>query len=329
MIGMATPGAAAADKVVRKAPVAAAPILDRCTKVEPLPGTPAMPVGYFFGMTDPTDSGDPCTWELVQENHARMGRRDGHYLGISSKTEISYTYGHNVAFAFSAFGAYTRWSDVRVMRDSLADAGTGVAINRMNQLEFDGLSGELFVRVLSRAPNQPFAMTVAVEPRWSRFDSVNNTGQRAVGYGVEFKWLLDVVLTERVFAAVNLNYSLGTQRYALPDAIWSRSSAGDVSAALIGQVYAAEKQFLESIYVGAEGRYRTSFDGLAFNRHVGGAVFFGPTLGIGFSGERFLSLVWLPQVTGRARPASAPGALELDNYERHEIRLKLATPVTP
>jgi hypothetical protein len=73
--GLAT--AVLAADLPRKAPKRAAAVADHCAKVEPLPGTPEVPGGDIFGVTSPTDIGDPCTWALASENSGRAGRRDG------------------------------------------------------------------------------------------------------------------------------------------------------------------------------------------------------------------------------------------------------------
>ena len=316
--------AIAADVSARKAPKAPA-VLDRCTKVEPRPGTPSMPVGYFFGFTDPTNSGDPCTSEFVFDNITHAGKRDGRYVSSTGGAEISYTVMHNVAVAFGAYGTYARWSDVTVLQSALAAIGDGVAVNRLDMLRFDGLSAELFVRVLERAPRQPFAATISIKPRWSAVD--NTTGYRAQSYGSEFKLLMDVVLTERLFAAANFSYGLAAQKFDISNAPWFYASIVNASAALTTQVYAAETQLVRSAFVGAEMRYRSVFEGLALDRLAGHAFFLGPTLAIGFPNERMISLAWTPQFAGRSRLGLSSGPLDLDAYERHEFRLKFATPV--
>jgi hypothetical protein len=313
-----------ADADPRKKPLTPARA-DRCTKHDPLPGTPAMPVGYFFGFSDPTDAGDPCTSEFTFESLVHAGKRDGRYVQSANGAEVAYTVATDVAVAVSVYGLSARWSDVTVLRETLADAGDGAAVNGLKRLAFDGISGELFVRVLSRSPGQPLAATVSVKPRWSRMDNI--TGYRAEGYGAELRLLLDAVLAERLFAAVNVNYVLGTQRFDIANAPWVNGSGTSVSAALTTLAYGAEEQFIETVFVGIEARYKSLFDGLALNRERGSAFFFGPTLAIGFPGERIISFAWSPQITGRARPASAPGALDLDNFERHEARMKLAVPI--
>jgi hypothetical protein len=325
LFGASVP-AAAADALVRKAPVKATAGADRCAKLDPAPGTPSVPGGDLFGYTDGTDIGDPCSLSFSTENSARAGKQDGRYFALTSKNEIAYTYSNNVAFAFAAFSAYNRWSNVTVVQDALASEGVGVFINRYDKLNFDGLSGEVFVRLLTRSPGQPFAVTVTTEPRLSYVDFV--TGYRADGYAAEFKLFVDVALTERLFAAMNLNYGLGVQKFDIPGAVWARGSAYNVSAALTAQVYAAEKQAIEAVYIGIEGRYRAVYNGLALDSFAGSAFNFGPTVAISFAGDRMLNIVWSPQLHGRVSP-STPGNLNLTHFERQEFRVKFATPIAP
>ena len=77
------------------------------------------------------------------------------------------------------------------------------------------------------------------------------------------------------------------------------------------------------------GRDRSVFAGLALDRLVGNAFFLGPTLAIGFPNERIVSLSSTPQLAGRSRLGLSSGPLDLDAFERHEFRLKFATPVAP
>ncbi len=309
----------------RKMPAKAPAAVDRCAKVKPLSGTPEVPGGDIFGYTSPTDIGDPCSWSFASEHSARAGKRDGSYFALTSKTQVSYTYSDRLAFAISPFTTATRWSNVTAAQDALAGEGDGVIASGYNKFAFDGLSGEVAWRLLARSRGQPFALTISAEPRWSRVDGL--TGWRAEGYGTEFKLFMDVALTERLFAAMNFNYALGKQKFDIPNALWANSSSTNVSAALTAQIHAAEKKFVEGVFLGAEGRLLSSYSGLGLNQNVGNAFFLGPTFALAFEGGRMLNLVWTPQLTGRARPASAPGALDLDNYERHEFRVKFSTPL--
>jgi hypothetical protein len=320
---LTTPGLTA--DFPRKAPVGSDIGSDRCAAIEPPKGTPKVPGGDIFGFTNPTDLGDPCVWYFASEHSGVAGKRDGNYLALFSKSEVSYTAAENLAFAFSAFTAYHKWSNVTVLQDELASAGEGVILTGRDKLQFDGLSGEVWWRLVSRSPGQPIAVVVAVEPRWSRINL--GTGHSAQLYASEFKLLVDAALAQRLFAALNLFYAPATQRYAVPGAGWVNNSLTSISLALTAQPYAAQNVLIEGIFLGVEGRLVSFFEGLALNRNLGNAFFLGPTLAIGFRGDRMLNFVWTPQVAGRAHPASAPGALDLDNFERHLFRVKFDTPL--
>ena len=318
--GLAIP--AVAGDFPRKAPVRPANTSDRCAKVEPLKGTPEVPGGEIFGFTNPTDLGDPCGWYFASENTELAGKWDGSYFALFTKSEISYAASENLAFAFSAFTVYNRWSNVTVLQDALASAGVGVTVTDWDKLQFDGLSGELLLRLVTRSPGQPFALTLSVEPRWSRLDLGAGSGHPAEFYVGEFKLFLDVGLSEDLFAAMNLIYVAATQKYDIPGADWVKNSGTVVSAALTSRIYAAQKALVEGMFVGVEAHLLSLFDGLALNQNIGNAFFVGPTLAIAFQGERMLNVTWTPQVAGRARPASAPGPLDLDNFEGHQFRVK-------
>jgi hypothetical protein len=307
----------------RKAPSGPANVSVPCAKIDPPKGTPRVPGGDIFGFTNPTDLGDPCKWYLASEHSGFAGKRDGSYLALFNKSETSYTASENLAYAFSVFTAYHKWSNVTVLQDALASAGVGVTVTEWDRLQFDGFSGEVMLRLVARSPGQPLAVVVAMEPRWSRIDL--STGYRAEFYASEFKLIIDAALAERLFAAMNLIYAVATQRYDIPGASWVDNSLISFSAALTAQPYAAEKALIEGIFLGVEGRLLSLFEGLALNRNLGNAFFAGPTLAIGFRDGRMLNVVWTPQIAGRAHPASAPGALDLDNFERHVFRVRFDT----
>ena len=284
-----------------------------------------MPVGYFFGFTDPTNSGDPCTSEFVFDNITHAGKRDGRYVSSTGGAEISYTVMHNVAVAFGAYGTYARWSDVTVLQSALAAIGDGVAVNRLDMLRFDGLSAELFMRVLERAPRQPFAATISIKPRWSAVD--NTTGYPAQSYGSEFKLLTDVVLTERLFAAANFSYGLAAQKFDISNAPWFYASIANASAALTTQVHAAESaarpiglcRCRDALPVGVRG---------ARARPAGGPRVLPRPDACDRLSQRADDQPGMDAAVDRSLAARlVVRPVRPRRYERHEFRLKFATPV--
>jgi hypothetical protein len=132
---------------------------------------------------------------------------------------------------------------------------------------------------------------------------------------------VDVALTEHLFAAMNLIYVAATQ-YDIPGAEWVENSGTAVSLALTRRIHAAKKALVEGVFVGVEAHLLSLFTGLALDQNIGNAFYVGPTLAIAFQGNRMLNFTWTPQVAGRAHPASAPGLLDLDNFEGHQFRVK-------
>ncbi len=293
---------------------------DRCAAVEAPAGVAKVPGGDLFGFTSGTDIGDPCSWAFGSEHSMRAGRADGSYFALSSKSSVAYTFNDRFALAASLFTSLTNWQNVTVAQNAAPFAVTGV-----NSFQFDGGSFETTFRILKRSAGNPFAVTLSMEPRWSRVDGL--TGLRADGYGVEFKLFTDVALSSRLFAAVNLNYALGTARFAdVAGAAWTDSSTTNLSTALTYQLYQGDGA-VEGVYVGGELRYNNSFSGAVLNQHLGYAIYGGPTVAVAFAGGYMLNAVVLPQLAGSARTPTLPGRLDLDNFDGAQFRIKLTGPL--
>src|SRR5262245_63683162 len=73
--------------------------------------------------------------------------------------------------------------------------------------------------------------------------------------------------------------------------------------------------------VGAEVRSLRHYEGLGLNSFAGQALYIGPTLYATFGHGYFLSVAWNVQVWGAV--AACSGALELVNFEGHQVKLRL------
>jgi hypothetical protein len=107
--------------------------------------------------------------------------------------------------------------------------------------------------------------------------------------------------------------------------LWNYSSTNILSVPT-RRIHEAEKTLIEGVLLGAETRLLSSLSGFSLNQNVGNAFFARPTLAIAFQGRQVLNFILTPQPAGGARPASTPGALDIDNDERHELPVKFATP---
>jgi hypothetical protein len=260
-----------------------------------------LPGGDIFGFTDPTDVGDRGDRGFALESTLRRGRGGGVYDALGTKAEIGFTPVEDLALSVSAFVAAHR---IRAVPD----------LDDRRRLGFDGLSAEAVYRVLPRT-GSGIAVALAIEPRWSRIDA--GTGERVEAFEAEAKLFADAILVPgRLYGAVNLNYAPGVSRGIEPGAKWERSSSTNVSAALALQLG-------DTVFAGLEARFLSSFEGAALNRNVGNALFAGPNVLVKIGESASLNVAWTPQLTGRARGSDR--ALDLDNYERHQVRVKFST----
>jgi hypothetical protein len=78
---------------------------------------------------------------------------------------------------------------------------------------------------------------------------------------------------------------------------------------------------MPGIWVGAEARYLRSYNGTALNTLSGQAVYVGPTLYARLGERGWLSAAWNFQAWGEA--IGIPGALDLVNFERHQLRFRV------
>jgi hypothetical protein len=89
----------------------------------------------------------------------------------------------------------------------------------------------------------------------------------------------------------------------------------------IGISGAVAFQAVSNLFVGAEARYLRQYEGLDFKAFEGHALFIGPTLYVKVSDHLSVSAAWDVQVAGKAH--DEPGHLDLENFERHQAKLKL------
>ena len=264
-----------------------------------------VPGENIFGFTDPTDVGNPGDTALKSENTGRLGKRMGRYFALESKTELSRTLGENLLGAVSLFNSYYRVLDVPDIDRNLTRAA------------FDGLSFEIVRRVVERSATNPFAVSLAFEPRWSRFDVAGGTGTRAEAFSAEAKLFIDAaVVPGKLFWAMNLNYAPATQRSREPGAKWVESAEANISTAL---TYA----WSPSVFTGGEVRFVSAFEKAFFSRYAGSALYVGPTFAWKISDKAVFNAVWTAQVAGRSQ-TNKDRVLDLDNFERHHFRAAFA-----
>jgi hypothetical protein len=98
----------------------------------------------------------------------------------------------------------------------------------------------------------------------------------------------------------------------MPDeAMMSRMSSSNFTPA----------QVMPNVFVGAEVRNLRHYDGLGLTGFEGQALYVGPTFYATFGERYFVSAAWNVQVWGAV--AGSSSALDLDNFERHHVKLQI------
>ena len=78
---------------------------------------------------------------------------------------------------------------------------------------------------------------------------------------------------------------------------------------------------MPGVFVGAEVRNLRHYEGLGLDRFAGQALYVGPTLYMTLGAQFWLSAAWNVQAWGTT--AADGGALDLTNFERHQVRFRL------
>ena len=252
--------------------------------------------GGVFGFSDSAGVGDPGEQEFGVTIDGAFAKRNGSYTELSKK----YVYERVIAPRTSVEVAlFTVYHSIRNVT-AIAIAGNGI--------KFNGAAFELAYQLVQRAAGNPFAVKLAVEPRWSRIDG---DGRNAAAGGVELKLAIDAPITARLFWAANAQIEVERGRVAGMRE-WETESSIKLSTAL---AYAVS----QSVFLGAELTYRREYEGF-IGRFAGHSLFLGPTLRIKLTDKAALSATFAPQIAGKA--AGAPGRLDLDGATRYIARLK-------
>jgi hypothetical protein len=268
----------------------------------PAQEVPQVPGDDIFGFTSPTDVGNPGDSGFANENDGRFGKRQGSYGALNTKYEYSHTVADGWWMAGSLFGAYYHAQDV-----------TGLV--NVNHFDFDGLSFEIEHRIVDRSAGQPFAVSISVEPRWGRLDSV--TGLHSNSYAAAIKLFVDApILPNKLYWAANMIWAPQLEEDPNNPSQWLNSSTTQLSTALTYQISA-------QLFAGVEVRHLSAFNSAWPNDNIGNALYVGPTMLWKITDKIAFNATFQPQVAGRST-ASPDLHLDLDNFERAQFRAKIA-----
>jgi hypothetical protein len=252
---------------------------------------------HMFGFTEGSDIGGVGEKELETDSTSRFGRAAGSYSNIATAFEAKYN-----------FTEYFRVSAAATV--SFYDI-TGVnGFDDRRQGALQSFSIDARFRLLDRE-RAPIGLTIGIIPRWGLKDDVS--GAPADQYRTEFLLIADrELMPDRLFGAVNISYEPEQTRLRTSDEVLRDSTLG-LTAALAAQM-------MPGVFVGAEVRNLRHYEGLGLDRFAGQALYVGPTLYMTLGAQFWLSAAWNVQAWGTTAEG---GALDLTNFERHQIRFRL------
>ena len=141
------------------------------------------------------------------------------------------------------------------------------------------------------------------------------TGAPADGVGAAFVVVADRALVPgQLFATVNVSYQLERER--------DQATGATFDSSILGFSAAASRRLLPWLYLGAEARYLRSSSGLALSSLAGQALYLGPVFYATIVPGVSVSGAWDVQAWGQA--AGAGGALDLLDFERNQVKLRLS-----
>jgi hypothetical protein len=253
---------------------------------------------FIFGFTMGADVGELGEKEIERETVGRFGKRDGFYTALEDQLRAEFTPSDRIRVEFGIPVAFHSISGVTGLDDR-------------HQSAFNGVDLELRYRLLDRA-HAPFALTFGAEPRWARVDDI--IGEPVANYGSEFSLAADrELIKDRVFGAINALYD--------PEVTLSRTTGLWQHQSTFGFTAAVTNQLKPGAFFGAEMRYLRDYDGLGINAFAGEALFVGPIFYVSVTKQFAVSGSWTVQVAGHA--TAVPGALDLQNFERYQAKLRL------
>jgi hypothetical protein len=253
---------------------------------------------YHFGFTTGTSVGEIGEKEIQSRLTGRLGKSAGHYSMLSNKLEAEYVPLRDFRLSLAAYVTQHRIAGIPGLDDRRSGA-------------FDGLAFGLKYRLIDRN-HGPFGLAIEAEPQWRRVDGTS--GAPVDQIGGQYSLLLDKELVpNRIISAFNLVYEPEVSRSRL-EGTWSHESTVRVAAAIMAQAQ-------PHVSYGLETRYLRKYEGLALDRFAGHALYVGPTVSATLPRGYWLLAAWSVQVAGRS--VGGQGPLDLTNFERHQVRLKL------
>jgi hypothetical protein len=258
----------------------------------------AVDTEHLFGFTEGSDIGEAGERELESDATLRSGKNTGAFNDTASELEFKYTAFENFRIAAAATLGYYDIGGVSGMDDRRDATLQSLSLNaRYRILDHD---------------RAPFGMTVSFEPHWGFADETSGVPLKHFGWEGDF--LFDRALVpDFLFGAMNLHYDTDRAETGPGGGVEQQPTLG-VFLALAGRA-------MPGVWIGGEARYLRAYQGAGLETLTGQALYLGPTLYARLGERAWLSVAFDVQARGQA--VTAPGALDLVNFERYQANFRL------
>jgi opacity protein-like surface antigen len=253
------------------------------------------PFGYSYG----SETLPKGAWEFETWSTWRTSKNEGRYNALDLRQEIEY-------------GVTDRFQAALYLNERYHGIeGVGSPPDR-DQFAFQGVAGEFRYQILN-VFKDPLGFTLYAEPSYSRISK--GSGKQQDEWEIELKGLFQKnFLDDQLITVLNLtpSYEVGKKK---GDRHWEKEFGFEVTT---GVSYRVAPRW----YLGVETRYSSKYEDFPaeFN-HPSWAFFVGPN--VHYAADRWwATLTALPQVGGGPNNGDRSAALNLDDYERFELRLR-------
>lgn len=253
----------------------------------------------IFGFTEGSDVGDKGEWTLFHDSTVRTTAHGPALSALDGGVGIGYSPSNRAVISLTATPSFER------------NAGVISAPNGANAVGSHALGASAsFKYQLFRRDEAPMGLAIQISPYWQH-TTAGPLEQSTLGS--EVRLLADrVLLPDRWFAALNVAYQPHHDAYS--DGSTFRKTTAEISGAV-------SRKVLGNLFVGAEIRHVSKYQGFAFEGWAGDAVYAGPTAFVLLGAQGYFGVAWSARITERAN-MDAGQFPDLDGFDRHQLRLK-------
>jgi len=279
-----------------------------CLALVALSSTPTRADENFFGYSYGSETLPKGAWETYLWSTWRTDKGNGKYDALDLRLEAEHGFTDRFQASVYLNGSYWNTHDTGPIDE---DSGSFVIPNQ-STFAFKGVQVELKYAVLSPYKDG-LGLAFYLEPGYSKRDSI--TGQPQTEYELEPRIILQKnFLEDRLISVLNFSGEFEWEK-GEDDPSFQKELKLEATG---GLAYLIAPNW----YLGVEGRYKAVFPNWNLGNREAWAFFAGPAIHYATK-KWWATLTVLPQLSGAPNDPARSSSLQLDEFERLEVRLKI------